>query len=311
MFIACRVDSNEIVGTGHLMRCINLLTVLEGDKLILTNSDIISPYPFINLHSNGLIDDINKTIAILKTRKPDIFIIDNYEISVQWEKEVKPYCKKLVVIDDLNRTHVCDILINQNIGAENKYTDLQCIKLLGCKYVIFNQNIRKYYPRFRHRIISILISFGGSDPEHNTLKVIQQIEWSNIIYFIVVGQYNTDYAEIKRATLEKSNCIVYNSLSQVDFYNLMDIVDLSIGSCGTTSYERCYLGLPSIVITTIDNQQEISTKLEEIGCIKKINNVFEIKNIIQTIDVAHMSENCLQLVDYKGTERIKENLLYV
>ena len=41
--------------------------------------------------------------------------------------------------------------------------------------------------------------------------------------------------------------------------------DLAIGAAGTTSWERCCLGLPTLMIITADNQKKIACELEAAG----------------------------------------------
>jgi spore coat polysaccharide biosynthesis predicted glycosyltransferase SpsG len=47
--------------------------------------------------------------------------------------------------------------------------------------------------------------------------------------------------------------------------SLMAAADLAIGAAGTTSWERCCLGLPSLVVVLAANQQVIADKLDEAG----------------------------------------------
>ena len=41
--------------------------------------------------------------------------------------------------------------------------------------------------------------------------------------------------------------------------------DLAIGAAGSTSWERCCLGLPTIMLVLADNQQVIASALEAVG----------------------------------------------
>ena len=48
---------------------------------------------------------------------------------------------------------------------------------------------------------------------------------------------------------------------------LMTASDLIIGAGGATTWERCSLGVPSIVIPIAKNQEEMSFKLQEHGAV--------------------------------------------
>ena len=42
--------------------------------------------------------------------------------------------------------------------------------------------------------------------------------------------------------------------------------DLSIGSAGTTTWERCFLGLPSIIFVTSNDQKDIASAVSKKKC---------------------------------------------
>jgi UDP-2,4-diacetamido-2,4,6-trideoxy-beta-L-altropyranose hydrolase len=48
---------------------------------------------------------------------------------------------------------------------------------------------------------------------------------------------------------------------------LMAAADLAIGAGGTTTWERCCLGLPSIVLVLADNQREVAEAMSAAGAI--------------------------------------------
>ena len=49
--------------------------------------------------------------------------------------------------------------------------------------------------------------------------------------------------------------------------------DLAIGAAGSTSWERCCSGLPTLVYITADNQNEIAENLQEVGAVKIVKNL--------------------------------------
>jgi len=94
---------------------------------------------------------------------------------------------------------------------------------------------------------------------------------------------------------------------------LMSNSDLSLGAGGRTSWERCCLGLPSLVSTLSKDQEEVITTLSKLGCAVNLGKAESVTadnyiKIIQTLDedtLKQMSDNCLELVDGKGISRIK------
>ena len=127
--IIFRTDASIRIGSGHLMRCLNLGKRLKkknkkiyflvkksdyfkiNNKLILQNKFL--PI-FIGKEENKFSSnsDFNATLKICRKKKIDTIIVDNYKINYKWEKKIKKKINKLIVIDDLaNRKHFCDILI--------------------------------------------------------------------------------------------------------------------------------------------------------------------------------------------------------
>ena len=90
-------------------------------------------------------------IFISQTISPGIVILDDYRFGKNWQKKVRSYHKKLVVIDDfLNRSHVCDIVVNSKPNFLNKkFEDFFKKKnintkfLLGPKYCIIDKKKKK------------------------------------------------------------------------------------------------------------------------------------------------------------------------
>ena len=139
MNILFRVDSSDIIGTGHLYRCLNFadlysysnnITFISKKHSFNLNNKIKEKYTCYEIelkNSNNInlnidtwlgeseIDDADKTINIIKDNNLNIdwLIIDHYSITKQWEEKLNKYVKKICVIDDFtDRKHKCNIIIN-------------------------------------------------------------------------------------------------------------------------------------------------------------------------------------------------------
>ena len=183
-----RVDSGVKIGSGHVMRCINIANHLsiycESITFICVNhkgniSNLIEhPVKIIKKTENSWlgnkwIDDVAETVSIIQNLNSSnsfnssvILIIDQYEIDYKWEDVVRPHVKKIMVIDDLaDKKHNCDILLDQTIYADpikNPYLELvpvECKLLLGGKYVILNDNFTEVKRRPRTKIKRIFYHY--------------------------------------------------------------------------------------------------------------------------------------------------------
>lgn len=140
---------------------------------------------------------------VITTFSPaDICIIDYYDIDINWEKKIRPYVNKIIVIDDLaNRRHDCDVLLNQNLTKNDKtrYDDLvpnDCKKLLGIEYFLMREEFAMERKNLRQRtgeLHRLLVFMGGSDPTNETLKVLQALQETSHPFSqidVVVGKSN-------------------------------------------------------------------------------------------------------------------------
>ena len=221
--LVIRVDSSTRIGSGHLMRCRTLAEELKergadvhfvcrrhsgnlNELLRDTFSVYELPSPSIDTHNVadddyaawlGIIqeEDAADTIATLQGWRPDWLVVDHYSLDKRWETALRPYVRRIMVIDDLaNRTHDCDLLLDQNfyLGMENRYNNLvpsHCQLLLGPKYALLRPEFRKARKTLRIRdgkVQRIFVFFGGTDPTNETTKVIQALKTLELEFIVDV-----------------------------------------------------------------------------------------------------------------------------
>jgi UDP-2,4-diacetamido-2,4,6-trideoxy-beta-L-altropyranose hydrolase len=90
---------------------------------------------------------------------------------------------------------------------------------------------------------------------------------------------------------------------------LMANSDLAIGAAGSTSWERCSLGLPSLIGVFADNQKSIANALNLAGAAKKFDGTGELITNIQDLYnnyelLANMSAHAAKVTDGCGTQRV-------
>lgn len=176
MEIYFRVDASISIGTGHVIRCLNLAQELSlnGAKCsFITKSHpgnliteivekgyrvfIIKPVDDEKVYSdkeNEWLGDTQKNDAIksidilsIANAEPDVIIADHYAIDYEWEQVIKEKypSAKLIIIDDLaNRKHVCDLLIDTTLERDiydyKRLIPPYCQTLLGTKYSLMNKS---------------------------------------------------------------------------------------------------------------------------------------------------------------------------
>ncbi|MES5930044.1 UDP-2,4-diacetamido-2,4,6-trideoxy-beta-L-altropyranose hydrolase [Bacillus cereus group sp. MG9] len=205
----------------------------------------------------------------------DWLIVDHYGLDKKWETVLKKTVKKIMVIDDLaDRVHDCELLLDQNLyeSLNERYKELipeHSLIKLGPKYAILRpefHSAKKFLRKRTGAVEHIFIFFGGHDVTNETLKTlraIQNINSDTLKIDVVVGSQNPHKKDIQNYCKSISNASFYCQIENIEEFMIR--ADLGIGAGGTTTWERCFLGLPSITITTAQNQIEVTKAVAEAG----------------------------------------------
>jgi UDP-2,4-diacetamido-2,4,6-trideoxy-beta-L-altropyranose hydrolase len=202
----------------------------------------------------------------------DWLVVDHYALDSTWETLLAPYANKILVIDDLaDRKHRCNILLDQNLGkTPAHYQNLipeNCALLLGPQYALLQPQYAELRPRTPPRqgaIKNILIYFGGSDQHDLTgmaTHACLQLNRPDIQLNVVMGNSYPHPEKLQQLAYTHSNIRLHQNLPSLA--PLMLQADLAIGAGGSTSWERCCLGLPAIIVTLAENQIPIAQELHQ------------------------------------------------
>ncbi|MEW5919764.1 MAG: UDP-2,4-diacetamido-2,4,6-trideoxy-beta-L-altropyranose hydrolase [Bacillota bacterium] len=261
-----------------------------------------------------------------KKRRIDWLVVDHYALDRRWEEKMRPFVDKIMVIDDLaDRSHDCDLLLDQNLyeNMESRYDGLvpeNCRKLLGPQYALLRPEFIKARANLRKRdgtVKCILVFLGGADPTNETakaLEAIQLLERPDIAVDVVVGLSNPHREQIKEICSTMPNTSYHCQVDNVA--ELMAQADLAIGAGGIATWERCCLGLPSITMITAENQERITSAVALHQAILNLGNnknvgsedIFEALNILLTEKNMLLAMTNAALSIISGIEA-KENII--
>ena len=288
----CLTLANELTRQGHECWFVcrehqgNLgdLIVNQGHGLTLLPAPLhhsslekdIAPHDYAIWLGVPWKEDARQSKDIISSLKPDWLVVDHYGLDAQWETSVSSVVGDIMVIDDLaNRPHSCAVLLDQNLGRlSSDYDRLlpsECQRLIGPDFALLRPEFaemraKSLERRKRAKLSRILISLGGIDRTNVTGRVLSALAKSalplSFDLHIVMGGGAPFLKEIRRQAAQ----LPFKTTVSVNVRNMAELMyqaDLSIGSAGSTSWERCCMGLPAITIVLAENQSSIAKALAD------------------------------------------------
>ncbi|MDE2440341.1 MAG: UDP-2,4-diacetamido-2,4,6-trideoxy-beta-L-altropyranose hydrolase [Betaproteobacteria bacterium] len=358
MFVVFRADANPVIGTGHLMRCLALAGALhrrgahclflcapeglgslaerirrEGHDLAMLPPAVL-PVPPTQPHDGSPLPwtaqalDGRACLATLDDHpEPDWIVVDHYLLDATWESTVRRRTRHLLAIDDLaNRRHDCDLLLDQNLRAADAppyagLTPATCRYLLGPRYALLRPEFaaaRHSTPRATGETLRLLVMFGGADQADltgRTVRLLARLGLASTVD-VVVGPLYSARDSLAEAVVGLPQATLH--YAPTDITALLTQADLAIASPGTSSWERCCLGLPAITLAVADNQMAMAEQLARQGAhlfLGPANAVVD-ADLLAAIRLlatrtdwrAHMAAAALGVTDGRGAERVAARL---
>jgi hypothetical protein len=354
--IVFRVDVSSQIGTGHFMRCLTLASELKKQNsdvcfvsrnlpLYLSEMLNIKNIELITLVANDDADSIDElahsswlglsqaqdakaTVKALSGQVYDWLIVDHYALDYRWESALRQSAKNIMVIDDLaDRHHDCDVLLDQNYYADMQtrysgklpaYSQL----LVGPRYALLREEfvtLREHVKIRTGDVKKILVFFGGVDAKNytfQTMEVLSEISSEfEVEVDVVIGAQHPSKSQIE-VTCNNKGFICH--VQTPHMAKLMADADLAIGAGGSASWERCCLGLPSLLIALADNQIAIAKELDSINACVYLGSSdsiisLNLKECISKIlsnpeRTRKISENAFAIVDGLGVSRVSNEM---
>lgn len=354
--IAIRVDASNEIGSGHFMRCLTLADGLKekgaqvyfvsrylpehmASILVKKNHGLIKLVDGYGRESDGKLAhshwlstsvevDAQECIRLLGNQSWDWLVVDHYALDARWESALRRVVGKILVIDDLaDRQHDAEVLLDQNLypAMAKRYVGLLssgCLTLLGPSYALLRHEFVEARASTSPRnaeVRKFFVFFGGSDLTNETeksLAAIAALRRQDILVDVVVGAGNSNLQ-----TIEEFCALVPGARfhCQVDnMAQLMSQADLALGAGGSTTWERCALGLPALVLSVADNQIAIADGVDRVGAHRHLGlsrnvSIAQLTAAIEAIIskpefLKEMSRSASALVDARGCERVIKTL---
>lgn len=332
-----RTDMNPVIATGHVMRCLSIADAIreQGGEAVFITAD---EYPLETLKCRGyetmvlnsdwksMEDELPQLLKLIEAKNVQKLLVDSYQVTEKYLAALEEKTQ-VIYLDDLDQFPypVSAIICYANYWKRFSYAS-HCIKdksepalYLGMDYV----PLRKVFwhgreKEIREEIKNVLLLSGGTDTYHILEKLVDFFKTRpGIQVNIICGAYYPNF---------KALCEKYRDCRQLIFHQnvanpeeFMDKADLAVSAGGTTLYELCAMGTPTISYSFVDNQLFNVEQFAKEGIIDYAGDVRH-ENIYEEIgqlferyqDHRLRRERSLKMqkqVDGRGAERIARVLL--
>lgn len=339
ILLAIRVDGNSKVGIGHVQRCISIGECLRelGKAPIFIMSDTCAKelvvkkgFKFICIDSkwNNIEGEINKLFNIIKNFNISTILLDSYSVT-SYYTDIVGDIVNLFYIDDFYINYFRNLkgIISYNIGCDftKKLYDFPTQNILGIKYVPLRKEFNNISPvNVGCNIKNIVITTGATDKylivEDFIKMFIKEPSLIGINLHVVIGRFFTNKDMLEKFSNDNEKIILYHNTTKIT--DIMLRCDMAISAGGTTLYELCVCGLPTVAFCIADNQRGITKALygqqallysgdysmSKDKLLKNIlNNTLEVikdKSLRQ-----ELQHKAINILDAKGAMRIAQKII--
>lgn len=324
-----RVDMNQTIATGHVMRCLAIADELKvkGIESVFISADFGTKqyvenrsYECIVLNSDwtDLNAEIDVMLDIIEHRNITHLLIDSYQVTDLYLRTLYDVTYT-IYIDDLNEFIYPVHAILCYVSYWKRFKHYECYQkaceqgkievmpklYLGCQYAPLRAEFRDLPPKnINFDIKEILLMSGGTDNYHVLKKILEEIDIEKYQTInVICGKYNKDYGVLCSRWKDSKVVNLYQAVENiVDF---MKSADVAISAGGTTLYELCAVGTPTICYSIADNQLDNVNQFVEDDIMQYVGDYREgpTENINQLIN--NLDYNKRKLVSEKMHQMMK------
>lgn len=332
-----RVDASENIGGGHVMRCLSLADALIDEGFacsFATSEESIKTVPVLKTcRLTEISGDADTEPAVLMEHWPDgvdLLVVDHYARGIEFERACGEWAGCMLAIDDIpERRHHTQALLDQTVGrCPGEYDAVVAPGtrvLAGSSFALLRRQFFEHRERTLCRrstssaVPQLLVSMGGSDPADVSGRVLaglDMLEGPLAVDLIIGRVWPARERLLEQAMASRHQVEVHEDVTQMA--PLMSRADLAIGACGSMSWERCAMGLPSLAISTAENQRDIGRELAErdaarvLGWHTDVDPQAVARAVTEMLQspsgLARMSRAAREICDGEGARRVAQVL---
>lgn len=232
-----------------------------------------------------------------------VYLLDSYYVTESYLSALRPLAR-IAYLDDLQLfDYSVDLLINYDVIPPKALPACRAAcqnagqLLLGARFAPLRPQFQNRTVPVRERVENILVTTGAGDPCHLCLTLARRFlpllrdkqpmpplpDCSGIQpaptsasglrhrqslscrVHMVIGKLNTD----RDALCDLARQLPFLTLHEnvTDMARLMQTCDLAVSAAGTTLYELCALGVPTMSFSMADNQIPSARAFDTVGAI--------------------------------------------
>jgi UDP-2,4-diacetamido-2,4,6-trideoxy-beta-L-altropyranose hydrolase len=334
--VVFRADANRAIGGGHVFRCLTLADALAeiGWRCIFAvSAETTATLPRLCQAGHDVYvlpagHEADPAILRSAVDECNLLVLDHYQLGAPYEASCRRWACKILAIDDLaDRPHDCDILLDQNLGRDpvdyGDFVPPSSKVLAGATFALLRAEFAAARPASLARrqpgvpVRRVLISLGFTDIGGITARVVDAAlaAATGTKLDVVVGEHAESLSYLRSVESASSDVVLH--IDPSDICRLMVHADVAIGAAGTTSWERCCVGLPTILLVLADNQRFAARNLANVGAVKLLEDTSDLESAVTTAlrelcrsEVVRLSlvRAAAQVTDGMGAKRLVDEV---
>ena len=298
-----RADASSSIGVGHVMRSLSLGEALidEGFGVELVSFELAPTLQ--SLATSCGIEVVEPSCAprssedaqFVLTRNAAIVVVDGYEFSTEFFGALELSDTPFAVIDDNAETNAQSphAVINQNPHASAPmYAHLQGNPklLLGLQYAMVRKEVREVAAmHLPTREGEVFVAMGGADFLGLTAPIVEALVETGLQIRVAVGHANTQRDQVQKLADKHGHVTL---IEQHDYVSSLASAHVAVLAAGSSLWEACAVGTPSIGLVVADNQIASANAAAKLGFTRIIDcrRSFSVEAVKREIEACILGE---------------------
>ena len=293
-----RADASSSIGVGHVMRSLSIGEALldEGFGVELVSFELAPSLQSLATSCGITVVELtcaprsSEDAQFVLTRNADIVVVDGYEFSREFFVALELSDTPFAVIDDNAETNAKspNAVINQNPHASAPmYAHLQGNPklLLGLQFAMVRREVREVAAmNLPTREGEVFVAMGGADFLGLTAPIVEALAETGLPIRVAVGHANTQREQVKKLADQHGHVTL---IEQHDYVSSLASAHVAVLAAGSSLWEACAVGTPSIGLVVADNQADLAIAAEKLA----ISQIIDVRNLPRPSLLAWIIEN--------------------